>query len=187
MSDAPRVRLADVPERAGRTTATLLASLSARIGTLHVVTGATALGSLAAGFAALGREAAKTAEGQRLRQAIEASRAGTNGESIWTALRFDEWLASTAATPILDQLRNDLALLLAPDLEETLALMPMPGETGFDQPDDAPPNFPDLVLGLYVFAQELTAAVHAVAAPADLGGSVEPPPVPREEPSPLLR
>jgi hypothetical protein len=188
VSDDPRVRLADVPERAGRTTATLLASLSARIGTLHVVTGATAVGSLTAGFAALGREVGRTSEGQRLRRAIEASRAGSNGDAIWAALRFDDWLAGTVASPVLDQLRNDLALLLAPDLEDTIGLMPMPGETGIAESDDGPPTFADVVLGLHAFAHEITAAVQAIVAPAlEPAGAVIPPSSRREPDSELLR
>jgi hypothetical protein len=161
-----RVRLADLPERAGRTTATLLASLSARVGALHLTTGAAAVGSLSAGFAALGREFARTTEGDRLRRAIVSGRVGRNGDAIWDALRFDEWLGSAPPAPVLDQLRNDVALLLADDLDETIELLPIPGETGMDGADGEDPSFPDLVLGMYAFSRELVAAVEALASPS---------------------
>jgi hypothetical protein len=42
---------------------------------LHFVSGADAIGSLTAGFAALGRELSSTAQGAQMRETIEASRA----------------------------------------------------------------------------------------------------------------
>ena len=51
---AARVRLVDVPDGPGRTTATLLASLAARLGVLHLISGSDAVGSLAAGIARSG-------------------------------------------------------------------------------------------------------------------------------------
>ena len=80
---ADRVRLVDAPQEAGRSTATLLASLAARLATLHLISGADAVGSLAAGLSRLGREVAATAAGAQLRQALETGRAGPNGEAIW--------------------------------------------------------------------------------------------------------
>ncbi len=159
-----RVRLVDGAAGPGRTTATLVASLAARLGTLHVVSGAQAVGSLVAGFAALGRAVAGTVAGARLKQAIEAGRAGTNGEALWSALGIDEWSAGLPPSPVLDHLRNDLALLLADDLEDTIDLLPIPGElAGTDAPDDgAGPTFADCVLGLWAFARELDGAVAAV-------------------------
>jgi hypothetical protein len=161
-----RVRLVDAPEEAGRTTATLLASLAARLGTLFLVSGADAVGSLVAGYCALGREVGMTAEGARLRRAIDSGRAGANGESIWRTLNLDRWISAVPPSPVLDQFRNDLALLLAEDLVETLELMPIPGEAAGDRaPAMADWDFSDLVLGLWAFSSELVAAVEALAEP----------------------
>ena len=52
----PRILLVDSAEGPGRTTATLVASLAARLSLLHVISGADAAASVIAGYAALGRE-----------------------------------------------------------------------------------------------------------------------------------
>jgi hypothetical protein len=161
-----RARLVDAADEPGRTTATLVASLAARLGTLYLVSGADAVGSLAAGFAALGREVARTSEGARLREALESGRVGVNGDTLWQTLQIGRWVSSLPPSPVLDQLRNDVALLLADDLGETLALMPIPGEPAgrrAEQPTES--AFADLVLGLWAFSRELVAAVEACAAP----------------------
>jgi hypothetical protein len=162
----PRVRLVDAAGESGRTTATLLASLAARLGTLYLVSGADAVGSLAAGFAALGRAVSQTAEGARLRRALETGRPGANGDMLWSTLRIATWVSSLPPSPVLDQLRNDVALLLADDLDQALELMPIPAEpagTRAQPPEES--AFVDLVLGLWAFARELTAAVEELAAP----------------------
>ena len=162
-----RVLLIDGPNEPGRTTANLLASLAARLAVLPFVSGADAIGALAAGFAALGREVSKTATGANLRRAIEAGRPGANGNMLWTKLRISDWVSSMPPSPILDQLRNDLALLLAEDLETTLELMPIPpqmaGTQGSQQLESA--AFVDCLLGLWAFSIELARAVESVAAP----------------------
>ena len=162
----PRVRLVDAPGEPGRTTATLLASLGARLGALFVVSGADAVGSLAAGFALLGRRVGETAEGARLRRAIERGRAGANGDELWDALKIGAWLSSLPPSPVLDQLRNDVALVLADDLAETIELMPIPPQPAGERAE--PPHavdFVDLVLGLWAFSRELVTAVEELAAP----------------------
>jgi hypothetical protein len=161
-----RVRLVDAPGEAGRTTATLLASLAARLGALHLISGADAVGSVAAGYCALGRLVSRTAEGARLRRALEEGRAGANGDTLWSALGIERWISSLPPTPVLDQLRNDVALVLADDLAETLELMPIPGEAAGERAEPAAPSeFVDLVLGLWAFSRELVVAVEALAAP----------------------
>jgi hypothetical protein len=167
VSPAPqRVRLIDRPDEAGRTTATLVASLAARLGTLHVVSGSDAVGSLAAGFCALGREVGRTAEGARMRRALASGTAGANGDAVWTSLLIGRWVSSLPPTPVLDQLRNDVALLLAGDLEETLELLPIPGEpAGLSAQPPAEWDFVELVLGLWAFSRELVSAVDAIAEP----------------------
>lgn len=199
MSSAPsatsnRVRLIDRADRPGRTTATLLASLAARLAALHFVSGADAIGALTAGFAALGREVSRTASGARLRRAIEAGRSGANGDALWTKLRIGDWASSMPPSPVLDQLRNDLALLLADDLEATLELMPIPnqmaGAQGAQQIE--PVTFVDCLLGLWALSTELARAVETLAAPtlaaSVASGEVTPAAHPNPEPeSALLR
>jgi hypothetical protein len=162
-----RVKLIDDADEAGRSTATLLASLAARLGALHVITGGMAIGSLTAGFAQLGREVSATPEGARIRQALEQGRPGANGHAIWETLRIGEWASGHPPAPILDQLRNDLALLLADDLEDTLELLPIPPEpTGSRGTEDVPPaTFLDFAVGYWAFSREAVRAVEAMAAP----------------------
>lgn len=167
MTDTPaHARLVDAPGESGRTTATLLASLAARLGALFLVSGADAVGSLAAGFAALGREVSGTAEGAQMRQALERGRVGANGDVLWTALKIGTWVSSLPPAPVLRQLHNDVALLLADDLIDTVELMPIPGEpTGERALLPADSSFVDLTLGLWAWARELAAAVEMLAAP----------------------
>ena len=169
-----RVRLVDAPEEAGRSTATLLASLTARLATLHLVSGADALGSLTAGLSRLGREVTGTAAGAQLRHALETGRAGMNGPALWSALMIDEWASSLPPSPVLDQLRNDLALLLADDLQPTLELLPIPPESSEagSAVEPAPATFVDFTLGLWAFSLEVVRAVESMA--AQTMGSVPP-------------
>ena len=162
-----RVKLVDTVEGPGRTTATLVASLAARLAALHMVSGSDAIGSLTAGFAALGREVSRSAEGARMRKAIQASRAGPNGEALWTALRIGDWASGMPASPVIQQLRNDLALLLSDDLEETLQFLPIPSQMAGAEaaPEAAPATFLDCVMGLWAFSTELVRSVDALAGP----------------------
>jgi hypothetical protein len=161
-----RVLLVDRPDDP-RTTASLLASLAARLGALQVTTGAVAVGSLVAGFCVLGRQVSRTVEGARVRRALETARAGSNGALVWSALRLDGWLSSVPPSPVLDQLRNDVALLLAGDLEETVGLFPITaraaGENAVD--DGRPATFLDCAVGLWAYARELATVVDAIVAP----------------------
>lgn len=166
MSDGSgRVRLADPAGGPGRSTATLLASLQSRLAALHLCSGADAIASLTAGFAKLGREVSQTAEGARLRKALETSRVGANGRSIWKKMRLTELTCGIYPAPVLDQLRNDLALLLADDAEEMLASLPIPGEmVGFEGMGETPDvDFLDVALGLWAFSREFVRSVEAVA------------------------
>ncbi len=184
------MRLVDAAEQSGRTTATLLAYLTARLGSLYLISGADAIGSIAAGLAALGRQVAGTADGARLRKAIEAGRAGANGDRLWTVLRIEDWLSTMPPSPILDQLRNDLALLLAPDVEQTLELLPIPSEVaGQDAGQAEQARFADYLIGLWAFSTEVVRAVELLAAPTlSPPGSVHAGRIPDEGPQgPLLR
>ena len=172
------VRLADLPGKS-RTTSSLVASLATRLSAMHVVTGGTAIGSLVAGMAALGREAGQTADGARLRDAIATGRPGVNGLTLWTALQIPQWLSLVPPAPILDELRNDMALLLATDLEATITSVPSPGQAaGSGAPDaEAEVTFIDCVVGLWAFSTELTRAIETLAAPQERpAGTVDVPP-----------
>jgi len=192
MGAAPaRVQLIDEAEGPGRTTATLVASLTARLATLRICSGADAIGSLTAGFAVLGREVSRTAEGARLQKALESSRAGNNGQALWSTLQMKTWLAGIPASPVIEQLRNDVALLLASDLTDVLGVLPIPATNSPARiaDDEQPYTFLDCILGLWAFSAELVRSVEALAAvtasPADhfvsQGSAVA------EENGPLLR
>jgi len=160
-----RLRLVDEPDSAGRTTATLLASLAARLAALHSISGADAIGALTAGYAALGRKVAETAEGHRMFEAICRGRAGSNGDELWKALLIGRWASSLPPSPVLDQLRNDLALLLADDLDAALELPPMPPEVfGTGRPDPEPATPAHYLLGMWAFAREVVTGIEALAA-----------------------
>ena len=159
-----RVRLIDRSEGPQRTTATLVASLAARLASLYFVTGADAMGSITAGFCALGREVSRTVEGMRIREAIEKSQAASNGDALWDTMRIGEWASTMPASPVLDQLRNDLALLMSDDLKATLRFMPIPphktGLSAVAAPERS--NFVDCVMGLWAFSRELVRAVEQI-------------------------
>lgn len=160
-----RLRLVDEPDSTGRTTATLLASLAARLAALHSISGADAIGALTAGYAALGRKVAETAEGRRMFEAICRGRAGSNGDRLWNALLIGQWASSLPPSPVLDQLRNDLALLLADDLDAALELPPIPPEiAGVDRPDPESATPAHYLLGMWAFAREAAAGIEALAA-----------------------
>lgn len=183
-----RVVLEDVPAQPARTTGTLLASLSGRLAAVHAVSGADAIGSLVAGLAALGREVARSADGARLRRALELGRAGANGDFVWERLGIARMAAGAPLTPVLDQLRNDVALLFAPDVEEALERAPTPELTGPGDAHTAPPaEFLDFALGLHAFSRELAQALEAAAAPTLApAGAVERGPAPEPD-GPLLQ
>lgn len=168
-----------------RTTSTALGSLLARITTLHVVTGAQALGSLISGLASLGREAARTAEGARVREALQHSRVAANGDALWSSLGTDAAWSSFPPSPVLEDLRNDVALLLAHDLEAVLTDLALvdPGEQIGPLREPQPAECLDLMVGLWAYATEIVAIVEDLAGqgstrhvrlpdPVDLGGPV---------------
>lgn len=163
-STPPRLRLVDEPHTSGRTTASLVTSLAARLAALHSISGADAIGALTAGYASLGRKVAETAEGQRMFEAICRGRAGGNGNRLWDALLIGRWASSLPPSPVLDQLRNDLALLLADDLDAALELPPMPPEiAGAATPEPEPATAAHYLLGMWAFAREVVTGIEALA------------------------
>jgi hypothetical protein len=169
------VRLTDDPEDVPRTTRSLAASFTARLATLGQVTGGQAFGSMLAGIAALGRDLARTAEGDRMRQAFAAGRVAANIDELWRALRVDDWLSRMPPTPVLDDLRNDVAMLLADHLGEVLASPSASAEVPAAPLAEPQPVDPlDVLLGLWAYGRELVRAVEAIT--GDLGtGAVTPP------------
>ncbi|MFN0103828.1 MAG: hypothetical protein ACKV2U_17310 [Bryobacteraceae bacterium] len=168
MSDtAHRIQLADTQQGPERTTATLLASLQARMTALYLVSGADAVASITAGMARLGRQVSETAEGMRLRRALESSRSAMNGRAVWNKLRLSEWTCGILPTPVLEQLHNDVAILLADDVDVVLQALPLPAEmVGPEGTADTPDvDFVDVAIGLWAFSRELTHCIEDLAAP----------------------
>jgi hypothetical protein len=181
MSSAPlpHAMLVDPEGEADRTTASLVSSLASRLIILHYTSGVSVIGSMLAGLTLAGREVARTAEGARLKARLEASPAARNGEAIWAALRIKDMAAGLPATPVLDHVRNDFALLLATDLAETLLAPPTPPAMGGRNVEGSlgEANFIDCLLGLWVQAREVTRSIDALA-----GQASREPPVFREGP-----
>lgn len=186
---AARLRLQDAADGPPRTTDTMVASLAERLATLRVVTGADAFGSLAAGYAAVGRQAASSSDGARLHDALTHGPAAARGQAIWSALGIDT-LADTTPSPVLEHLRNDMALLLAGDVEDALTrARDDVGQRGMPTGDtDEPATFVDYLVGMWAFARELTAWVEAVAATSSApAGAVHTAAAPEPPSGPLLR
>lgn len=168
----------DDPRDDARTTPNLLGSLAARLGALWAISGADAIGAQIAGFAAVGREVSRTAEGARLRAQLERSRGGINGEAIWQRLQIDEWLSAAPPSPVLEDLANDLALLLSSDLPDALhaldnGTLPIP-RAELPQPERV--HVVDSLLGLWAVGRQLAAAVEALVAGAEPAARLTTPP-----------
>lgn len=185
-----RARLHDPPGGPPRTTATLVASLRDRLAALRAMSGAAAVGSLIAGYAAAGRDAARTAEGGRLAAALRAGRPGANGQAVWSALGI-EAMAQVPPSPVLDHLRNDLALLMAGDLDAALRdphRPERPQRVADEGADEGPVDDVDYLVGMWVFSQELVAAVEALAAASGQPSGAVKEGAPQQPPEgPLLR
>ena len=167
-SSLPEIGLGDHSTGPPRTTMSLLASLVARVGTLPLLNGAQAIGSLVSGVAAVGREVAQTAEGTRLRAALASSRLVGNGDALWSELHLDAGTSALPPRAVFDDLRNDLALLLAPDLVDSLGRLSsahLGDALGLvHEPEDA--TFLDFLIGLWVLADEVVDVIEAVAGAA---------------------
>lgn len=169
------VRIVDEPSGSPRTTASLLAALVTRLAIARS-NSANVLASIAAGFCALGREVGQTEAGARFRMAFAKSRAGTNGELLWSALGIDRWVSGGVAVPILAQLRNDIGILLAEDLVVAIQAPPIAAHLSTSSvPVIADPSFVDFTLGVWLYSKELAFGIEALAGPTlPKPGSVEP-------------
>jgi hypothetical protein len=188
VSTEPAVVLEDARDGPARTTNTLLASLVVRLRTLALLPGSEAVGSIVAGVAELGRRVASTGEGARIRKALECSRPGVNGELLWSTLHMGDLPSAIPPTPVLEELRNDVALLLAPDLERALAELDETSLTAgiglVSEPQ--PVAFLDLVLGLWALSRFAADAVEALAESSAHDADASPEGVDPED-GPLLR
>lgn len=166
MPGTAKIRLIDPPDEAGRTTSSLFSSLAARLIALHYTSGVSVVGSTLTGLAEVGVEVSKSAQGARMRRAIAASAACANGEIIWKVLRIGGWTNGMPASPVLDHVRNDLALLLSTDLNEVIANPPSPQETQLKRAAIPPREltFLDTLLGLWAYSREIVLSVEALAA-----------------------
>jgi hypothetical protein len=165
MPGTAKIRLIDPPDEAGRTTSSLFSSLAARLIALHYTSGVSVVGSTLTGLAEVGVEISKTAEGARMRRAIAESAVCANGETIWKVLRIGGWTNGMPASPVLDHVRNDLALLLSTDLNEVIANPPSPQETRLKRAAARPREltFLDTLLGLWAYSREIVLSIEALA------------------------
>jgi hypothetical protein len=189
MSGEPAVLFEDAADGTPRTTGTLLASLVVRVRTLALLSGSQAVGSLVAGTAALGRDVSASAEGARIRAALERTRAGINAEALWSALRLGDLASILPPTPVLEDLRNDVALLVAPDLEHALAELDE-GSLGAGiglVREPQPVDVLDFLVGLWLLSRFLGDAIELLAEPAREAVAAEPAEAIRPEEGPLLR
>ena len=158
--------LEDAPDGAPRTTETLLASLVVRVRTLGLLTGAQAVGSLVAGVAAVGREVAQGAEGRRMRRVLEQTRSGVNAETLWSTLELGHLASLMPPTPVLEDLRNDIALLAADDLVQALGVL---DETSLESGiglvrEPLPFDVLDFLVGLWAHGGFVTDAIELLSA-----------------------
>ena len=172
-----------------RNTANLLGSLAARLGTLFAISGADAVGAQIAGFAAVGRQVSRTADGARMRAQLERSRGAINGEAIWQRLQIDEWLSAAPPSPVLEDLANDLALLLSDNLPDALhafdnGVLPIPRAT---LPEPERVHILDSLIGLWAVGRQLAAAVEALLIDSDEAPRVTRPPDVKLDEGGLLR
>ena len=85
---------------------------------------------------------------------------------LWRVLHIGEGASSAIPSPVLDQLRNDVALLLAEDLKQVLGLTPIPAEsppTGALPPPQQNATFLDFIVGYWAFSKEVVASIDALA------------------------
>jgi hypothetical protein len=190
VSPDPVIVLEDASDGAARTTGTLLASLVVRVRTLALLSGSQAVGSLVAGAAELGRQVSASAEGARIRSALERTRPGINAEALWSTLGLGDLASILPPTPVLEDLRNDIALLVAPDLDQALVELDegsVSSGIGLVR-EPRPVGVLDFLVGLWALARFLGDAVELLAEPAPPEATPdEPAEVIRADDGPILR
>jgi hypothetical protein len=159
------VDLIDDPAGVPRRTATLLTALLSRSAAVSMISGAQTLASIAAGLAALGRQMGTTVEGSRVRQALANSRAGHNLDLLFSELGFGDLVAVSSPTPVLEDLHNDLALLLAPDLGDAIESAQSGAVNGTAVAPVAPAQAVDpidFLVGFWAYSRQVADSVEAL-------------------------
>jgi hypothetical protein len=155
---APHADFVDHPTEVGRTTTTLLAGAMTRAATLSAITGAQAVASMIAGLAALGRAVAETVEGQHMRDAIDRGRLRENLDLLFGGLGLGALASASPPTPMLEDFFNDVALVLAPDVADSIdaALVGAASGSSVGVLRTAEKVDPiDFVVGLWAFSSEV--------------------------------
>ncbi|MEV0290712.1 hypothetical protein AB0H36_41840 [Kribbella sp. NPDC050820] len=164
-SSAPRADFVDHPMELGRGTTTLLVGVLTRAATLSAITGAQAVASMIAGLAALGRSVAETVEGRHMRDALDRGRLSENLDLLFGRLGLGALASASPPTPMLEDFFNDVALVLAPDISESVdaALASVFEGSGIGILRSAEPVDPvDFLVGLWAFASEVAATLSDV-------------------------
>lgn len=159
---APRADFVDHPMELGRGTTTLLVGVLTRAATLSAITGAQAVASMIAGLAALGRSVAETVEGRHMRDALDRGRLLENLDLLFGRLGLGALASASPPTPMLEDFFNDVALVLAPDIAESVdaALVAAVRGSGIGMLRSPEPVDPiDFVVGLWAFSSEVAATL----------------------------
>jgi hypothetical protein len=154
----PNADFVDHPTEVGRSTTTLLAAVLTRAATLSAISGAQAVASMIAGLAALGRAVAETVEGQHMRDAIDRGRLRENLDLLFGGFGLGTLASTSPPTPMLEDFFNDVALVLAPDVAESVdaALVGVAGGSSIGVLRAAEKVDPiDFVVGLWAFSSEV--------------------------------
>jgi hypothetical protein len=89
---------------------------------------------------------------------------------------------------VLDQLRNDVAVLLVDDLDPALETMPIPcPPSPHGPPEPAKVAFADYLLGMWAFSLELVRSIESLAAPTLTSSGAFTEAAGTEQAGPLLR
>jgi hypothetical protein len=159
---APHADFVDHPNEVGRSTTTLLAAVLTRAATLGAISGAQAVASMIAGLAALGRSVAGTIEGQHMRDAIDHGRLRENLDLLFGGLGLGALASASPPTPMLEDFFNDVALVLAPDVADSVDGALVGTVTGASvgllrSPEPVDPV--DFVVGFWAFSSEVAATL----------------------------
>jgi len=159
----PHADFVDHATEVGRNTTSLLAGALTRAATLSAISGAQAVASMIAGLAALGRAVAETVEGQHMRDAIDRGRLRENLDLLFGGLGLGALASASPPTPMLEDFFNDVALVLAPDVAESLdaALVGAAGGSSVGVLRTAEKVDPiDFVVGFWAFSSEVATTLN---------------------------
>ena len=100
------------------------------------------------------------------REAVLATRIASNGDALWARLGMHAAWSAFSPTPVLEDVRNDLALLLADDLSSALADIDSvdPAERIGPLRVPEPIECVDVIIGMWAYSREIVAAVDLISA-----------------------